>query len=292
MIFVCAPLILGLVATTAPTTATAPDLITMGRGYAQRGQDAKAVPLFEQAVAKDPKNGEAHYLLGVSYSRMEKPEVAESHLEKAIALDPTNYPAYLLLGMSKDLRSDPAGALAVYLRAIEVDKDRPEAYREAGSSELLLGKSDAAAVHLERAYTLSNHDTDVAADYGYALVRSQKCPAAEKVLTEAAGNDPRNADLQSALADSLACQGKVDPAIQGYRKATHLDAKNGQAWFHLGLLLTKKGDPAAAKEALLQARLLRPHDAEVAAALNQMGAGGEAAPAATLAPSGPVKPRK
>jgi Flp pilus assembly protein TadD len=150
----------------------------------------------------------------------------------------------------------------------------------------MLGKSADAAAHLERAYTLSNHDTDIAADYGYALVRAQKCPAAEKVLTESVENDPRNADLQSALADAMACEGMTDPAIAGYRKATHIDAKNGQAWFHLGLLLAKKGESASAQEALLKARVLRPHDAEVAAALNQLGASGAVAPA----PSGPVSP--
>jgi protein O-GlcNAc transferase len=213
MILAYAPLLLALVVPNANTEPTAGDLITTGRAFAQRGQDAKAVPLFEQAVAKDPKSAEAHYLLGVSYSRMEKADQAETHLEKAIALDPSNYAAYLLLGMSKDLRNDPAGALAVYLRAIPVDAQRPEAYREAGSSELLLGKSEAAAGHLERAYTLSNHDADIAADYGYALVRAKQCPLAEKVLVESVDNDPRNADLQSALADALACQGKVDPAI-------------------------------------------------------------------------------
>ena len=193
---------------------TPAELVQVARGYSGRGQDAKAIPLLQQALKGDPKNAEAHYLLGLAYSRQEKPKDAEVELTQAVALDPHNYQAFLLLGMTHDLRDDPAGALSVYEKGIAADPKRPEAWREAGSSALLLGKTDVAVKDLAQAYTLSSQNPDVAADYAYALVRAKQCADAEKIVAPAVADDPRNPDLQATLGDALACQGK-QPARHG-----------------------------------------------------------------------------
>src|SRR6185312_6460323 len=127
---------------------TPAELVQVARGYSGRGQDAKAIPLLQQAIKGDPKNADAHYLLGLSYSRQEKLKDAEAELTQATALDPHNYQAFLLLGMTHDLRNDAAGALAVYEKAIAVDPKQPDAWHEAGSSALLLGKTDVAVKDL------------------------------------------------------------------------------------------------------------------------------------------------
>ena len=56
----------------------------------QRKDQAKARDLLLQAVALDPKNGDAYHLIGVSYGVQGNHQQAVDNFEKAYALSPGN----------------------------------------------------------------------------------------------------------------------------------------------------------------------------------------------------------
>jgi superkiller protein 3 len=278
--------LIGLLLTPALAHAEDSPTFKLARSYAERGADPKAIPLLEKVVKDEPKNAEAHVLLGMAYARQERRPEAEAEVKLALAADPKRYDAYLVLGMLRDLASDPAGAVAVYQQAMTVDPARPEAYREAGSSELLTGQADKAAEHLAHAHQLLPRDLDITLDLGQALVQAKQCAQAEKLAAAQLGQGPKASTVYALQGDALACQGKDEPAAAAYTTATQTDAQNGQAWFHLGLLQAKRNQLDAAKAALAQAGALLPKDPEVQGALQKYGV---AAPTARR-PVGPVKP--
>ena len=277
---------LGLLLTPALALAEDSPTFKLARSYAERGADPKAIPLLEKVVKDEPKNAEAHVLLGMAYARQDRRPDAEAEVKLALAADPKRYDAYLVLGMLRDLANDPAGAVAVYQQAMAVDPARPEAYREAGSSELLTGQPAQAAEHLLHAHQLLPRDLDIALDLGQAQVQAKQCERAEKLVGSLLGQGLKSAPVYVLQGDALACQGKDEPDAAAYTTATTIDPQSGQAWFHLGLLQAKRNQLDAAKAALGQAGALSPKDPEVQAALQKYGV---AAPTARK-PIGPVKP--
>jgi cellulose synthase operon protein C len=63
---------------------------TLGWAYYHGGSYSLAVPLFEDAVKKEPSNSTYHYHLGLTYQKLNESSRAKAELEKAIAINPTS----------------------------------------------------------------------------------------------------------------------------------------------------------------------------------------------------------
>lgn len=257
-------------------------LVKVGKAYVDRGDCDKAVAPLTQAIEQSPELAEADHLLGLCFSRQEDYRPAIRHLDRAVAADPKRYDAFLLLGMAKDLSRDHAGAAEVYRRAVAAEPGRPEAHRELGNTLLLLDKPAEAAASLWTAVRLADAaappvgpsqfgpprappgaDAELLDEYGHALLVGGRCAEAEKVLARATARDARSADAHTHLGDARACLDRDDDAVAAYEAAIALDRDQARAWFHLGLLRSKKGDAAGAKAALAEAARLLPGDAKV-----------------------------
>jgi len=62
----------------------------------------------------NPKNGAAHYVLGVAYGRQHRFKDASDEFEKAVSIDPNNPEARYLLAMAKFENGDRKGAMEQY----------------------------------------------------------------------------------------------------------------------------------------------------------------------------------
>jgi Tfp pilus assembly protein PilF len=78
----------------------APALAYLGMTYAEQGQFADALALYEHALAIDERLAPAHFLTADAILKQMSADSAraEAHLKRAIALDPTFTPALLALG--------------------------------------------------------------------------------------------------------------------------------------------------------------------------------------------------
>ncbi len=252
------------------SSADQPDtarLLRVGRAYADRGDDAKAIAVLEQVVAASPGLVDAHQILGTCYARQRKHDLAAREFAKTIELDPKRYDAYLLLGMSRDFSKDYEGAMKVYRQAIQVAPDRFEAHRELGDTLLLVGRPKEAVEELEKASRLMQSDdpqdrADMDGELGYALTAAGRCADAKKALDRAAAAAD-SADVWVHLGDAEACLKDYDAGRKAYEKATQLDANNARAWFHLALVRVKVGDRDGAKAAVERAARISPDDAKV-----------------------------
>lgn len=111
----------------------------LGMTHARRRDYARAIPLLEQALAKQPSNPQALLYLGVSRTASGRADLGERHLEKLVSLDPSDSEALYQLGKTYLIRStasfervhrlDPGGFLhlRILLRIDEAEGKPPDA---------------------------------------------------------------------------------------------------------------------------------------------------------------------
>lgn len=268
-ILVC--LLVSLSSATPP--GYSPDqLVQVGKSYAERGDSIKAIEVLKEALKGKPKaEGEAEYLLGLSYSRLDRLPEAKAHLERATTLEPKRYDAWMLLGMTRDLSKDLEGAIAAYRKAVALAPARPEAHKELAGTLLMLGRPQEAIPELEAALK-AGPSAELLGELGYAQLMAQRCADAAATLAKARAADPKNPDAAVHLGDAQACQGKTDEAIGSYEAALALRPDHVRGLFHLGLMRMKKGEVNAARDALERARKLDPYNEKIGAALERLDA--------------------
>ncbi len=104
----------------AAPSAFQPKLM-LARVYQGTQQLAKAVPLMQDALARDPLNPQIHYELGSLYNGLEQPEEARAALMKSLEIEPNQPNAYAILGRMSLRAGDGLDYLRQILRAMEVD---------------------------------------------------------------------------------------------------------------------------------------------------------------------------
>ena len=96
------------------------DFVKRAEGLlAQKNYDA-AVRLFQEIIAKDPNNVQAHFALGQTFMRLESYNNALQQFEAVTNLAPTNNEAFLLLGGCYDLLGDRPKAIELVKKSVEV----------------------------------------------------------------------------------------------------------------------------------------------------------------------------
>lgn len=105
--------------------AEAPDQlqprILLFRGYQQLQQIDKAIPVLEDALARDPFNPAIHYELGTAYIKLERWDDARASLEKSLQIEPAQPNAYVYLGALSLQSGDGVGFVTQGLKAINID---------------------------------------------------------------------------------------------------------------------------------------------------------------------------
>ena len=105
----------------------------------QEGNYEMAIKLAQEAVAKNPKDAEAHFQLGVSYSYLDSVALAYQHFIKAKELDPektadadnniqSNFAKHYKLGQSSFNRSDLKTAASEFELATKANPTQAVAY--------------------------------------------------------------------------------------------------------------------------------------------------------------------
>lgn len=100
----------------------------LGAALLATGDAASAVSPLEQAVARNPQSGLAHYLLATAlFDLREHPDRIIAHAERAVAMLPTNQAALLLLARALGARGHLAEGKTVVTRALSLDPTSVEA---------------------------------------------------------------------------------------------------------------------------------------------------------------------
>jgi len=211
---------------------------------------------LRQAIARDPKNAEAHNTLGRLLGwagASEKQVIAE--FEEAIRIQPNFAQAHNNLGLVYTQSGDDEKAAVAFREAVKLRPDFADAHQNLGT---LLITSDApeAVRELQKAISLqprllkARYNLALAYDANPADGLAKEITELEKLLAI----DPKFPRAEFALGKALLKTGKIDDAITHLQIAVAHDPKSGEAYYQLGLALSRAGRKQEGAEAIAKSR--------------------------------------
>lgn len=203
-------------------------------------------------------------ILVFSIATYQRNKVWESDLtlwQDVVSKSPTKARGYANLGLSYANRDNWEGAIQQYKKALELTPDFPEALNNLGAAYAHLGRWEEAipvyqrAVELKPGYALAHNNLGIA----YYTGRRQSKEAIEE-YQKALSIHPDNADAHNNLGLAYAVQGRLEEAIQSYRRALTLQQEIMQSSdapilsSNLAVIYTNLGKAYAAHRRLIEAR--------------------------------------
>lgn len=164
------------------------------------GELAEAMQLYNDVLAEAPDNHEVLYARALLAVRLGESALAEGDLRRIVEADPDNFHALNALGYTLADRNERLEeALALIEKALTLAPDEAAIVDSMGWVQYRLGRLDAAVEHLQRAYTLSGEDPEVAAHLGEVLWVQGRHAEARRVWDKARREHPDNLPLQRTL---------------------------------------------------------------------------------------------
>jgi predicted CXXCH cytochrome family protein len=259
----------------------------LAEAWRDSGEFAKAIPVYREAIRRNPNFAVAMQKLGFALRRSGQYADAAEVLKRAVIVAPDSAAAWLELGLTYRAQGNRPDAIAAFEKAIALDPDMPEphndlgilwfsggeparaeaAFREAiciqpnyadahGNLANLLsgiGAVPEALYHFEIALKLRPKDAATRYNYAVALGRAHRYDEAQHELEAAVQADPKFADAHELLGDLLMAKGQRDVALSHYREAVRLQPESGRAHLGLGSALTTVGDVTGAVSELEKA---------------------------------------
>lgn len=274
--------------------------LALAEAYRQTGRLDKAVPLFREAVRREPRSVFALHKLGSALRHSGMLAESETVLQRATVVDARNAVAWQELGLTLSAQGKTAKAIEALQRATVLDPDLPEphsnlgnlwlqsgdrekalaAFREAiriqpdyadahnnmGVLQAGLGDFVAARKHFESALRVRPNDAQTRYNFAMALGRARLFDEAQRQLEQAVRAEPGFIDARLLLGDLLMAREQVVPAVEHYREAAR--SGSGRAQLSLGRALAMAGDrPGAVEQLHKAATAADPQVREAAAAM-------------------------
>jgi predicted CXXCH cytochrome family protein len=245
----------------------------LGSALRRSGQDAEAAEFLKRAASIAPDNATAWHELGLTYRALGKRPDAVAAFERAIQLDPDMSEAHNNLGIILFAGGEPARAQAAFREAIRIQPDYADAHGNLGNLLSASGDFPEAQYHFEIALRRRPEDAATRYNYAMALGRARQFDEAQRELEASLRADPGLADAHELLGDLLMAKGQVQAALPHYRETLRIQPESGRAHLGLGTALVAAGDltgaiPHLQKAAVDSDPAVR---AEAAQTLRQLG---------------------
>jgi tetratricopeptide (TPR) repeat protein len=242
--------------------------------YVKTGRIRDAVLEAQDIIKRDPKNLEAHKLLGRIYLRSlgDMPggngsdnvlKLAIEQYEEIVKLEPDNVDDHLLLGRLYRLNNDLQKAEAELKTAIKLDPGSEEAvttlamlYTDEGDTahalQVLSGVPDAA------------RSAKLYSALGAAYEQRKDYKSAIDAYRHAIVLDRDNLDAIRGLAENLMDDGQIDAALEQYKVIIDSNPEDAQSYVRMAEIYRRQAKYDLALESLKKADTLVPDSAEVA----------------------------
>jgi tetratricopeptide (TPR) repeat protein len=156
----------------------------------KQGKTGIAISSAKRLIAKDSKNAEAHYYLGLAYHAEKKENDAyrEFKLLNQLSIQGKMIPELeyrQTLAQLYVAHGEPEEALKEYLLLIKLSPRQGEFYYRAGKIFAARGKGDTARDYLQKASELSPKDGNIYYELGALCYKEKKAPEAKAALERA-----------------------------------------------------------------------------------------------------------
>ena len=242
----------------------------MGQVHHRKGDDARAVDAFDNALRYNPNDPNIHVGRGMALAGLGQADDALDAYAYALRIDPNHSRAHAFRAFLFERLGRDDDAMAGYDAAIRLDPTWGLARRYRGAMLSKLGRNAEALAELTAAIRLDPLDSQAYKDRGGVYSRIADHTHALKDLDEAIRLDPTNAKAYQNRAASYNALTRFDRAVHDCDLALRYDPKNVGARNNRGVALTGLGRYAESIDDLTQTIRMKP-DAAVAY-LNRSGA--------------------
>jgi tetratricopeptide (TPR) repeat protein len=232
-------------------------LTSLGGLLSRRGRLEEAQKLLEAARDQAPKFAMVRARLESVYYRQGKLDDAVRELQKYCELVPDSPEGYTDLGTIYLEQKKVPEAAALFRKACEVSPKVSKSHMNLGIALEKLGDFAGAASSYATAVRLQPDFYQARAGLGVALIRLGHKDEGLAQLQEAVRIEPGFVQGHALLGRALANLGYFQRAATHLGEAVRLDPKNASAWFDLGKVQQRLGQPEAA-ESFRRARELDP----------------------------------
>ena len=225
----------------------------LGDAALATGQNADAEREFTTAIVLESGNAKAELGLGVVSEREKKWNTAASHYRRALDFDPKSVEAARGLGRAMSEIGDKSAARIAFGRAIEIDPASALARNDLGVFLYRSDDLDRAIEALMEAVRLEPSSALFHENLGLTFRKKAMWKEAERELAETARLTPNETAVWTALGQARAAQKKLDEAASAYQTALTLDPLDEEAAAGLGAALRAQGKLDEAEKALATA---------------------------------------
>jgi tetratricopeptide (TPR) repeat protein len=193
-----------------------------GVAYFEKAKYAEALIEYKNVLQIDPKDGDAHYRLALTYMKMgglTNLQQAFAELSKTVELDAKNSDAQLKLGEMYLLAKEPGKARERADIVLASAPKSSEGLVLRGQSLINEQEFDQGITELKRALELDPKNTRIYLDLARTYMQMKQPVQAENTLKDAMGISPNAPEIIVALGDLRLFTGKPSEAEAYYLRA-------------------------------------------------------------------------
>src|SRR5215469_13152365 len=241
--------------------------------YVKTGRIADAVKEAQDIIKRDPKNLEAHRLLGRIYLRSlgDMPggngsdnilKLAIDQYEQIVKLDPDSVDDHLLLGRLYRFNNDLQKAEAELKTAVKLDPNSEEAVTTLAM--LYTDEGDTGrALKVLSSIPDSSRSAKLYSALGAAYEQRKEYKNAIDAYKHAIVLDRDNLDAIRGLAQNLLNDGQLDAALEQYKVIADSNPEDAQTYVRMAEIYRRQGKFDEALESLKRAETLVPETMDV-----------------------------
>ncbi len=242
--------------------------------YVKTGRIRDAVLEAQDILKRDPKNLEAHKLLGRIYLRSlgDMPgsgngsdnvlKLAIEQYEQIVKIEPDNVDDHLLLGRLYRLNNDLQKAEAELKIAVKLDPDSEEAVTTL--SLLYSDEGDTTrALQVLSSVPDTGRSAKLYAALGATYEQRKDYKSAIDAYKHAIQLDRDNLDAMRGLAENLLNDGQIDAALDQYKVIADANPEDAQTYLRISEIYRRQGKYDQALENLKKAEAMVPDALEV-----------------------------
>jgi len=233
--------------------------LNLVRAYLQAKRTVEALRMATELSTQNNNDVQVHFSLGLMLASEKQYNPAQLELEKADALQPGTFEILYNLGKAFLRNNEYPKAELALTRALELKPDSPDAlYLQA---QVLADESrplDALDL-LVRAHKIAPENTDIIYLMAQVSISQNYFEDAIPLLESGLAIAPQRPDLLAALGKSYFMSGKVDKAIEVFKKLVEVEP-SARSYAFLGLSYRHLGRFDEAKEYFQQGLKLDPQN--------------------------------
>ncbi|RKP58468.1 tetratricopeptide repeat protein [Pararobbsia silviterrae] len=223
------------------------------------GRLDEAARLYERAIARDPRHGEAHSLLGLVALKQGDAARAADLLRRATELDPASVGAHANLAAAYKALGDRARALRSYETALSLNPAYVDGWIQAGHLLGELGQPRDALDRYDRALQIDAAHAGAWVGRGITLRRLGAYAQALACFDRVLARDPNRLDARHHRGAVLLELGRDADALAEFDTLLAARPDDGPAWSSRGFALMRLHRDAEAVAAVERAVAVAPH---------------------------------